>query len=202
MEPWIVPIVVTRLIVVSDALSMSSPATMAPASTLIGNVTNGRIATMEVTSETVITSIPQQSVARSMSVLMAPVLNIPSAVMVAETAGMVRMNTIVHVGRTSSRVTMASAYQNIWSVTGNQTVGISLTSETVPAQGRNSGVTPVSAFRTPGGVTFGSIAATVPTNTVANHNVEIMSLPAAMAVALTTDKSAIDGTIVPIAAMS
>uniref|UniRef100_A0A8D8ISY6 (northern house mosquito) hypothetical protein n=1 Tax=Culex pipiens TaxID=7175 RepID=A0A8D8ISY6_CULPI len=80
---------------VSDALSMSSPATMAAASTLIGNVTSIRIATMEVTSETVIITIPQQSAAHNTSVLMVPVLNIPSAVMVAETAGMVRMNTIV-----------------------------------------------------------------------------------------------------------
>lgn len=202
MEPWIAPTVVTRLIVVSDALSMSSPATMAAASTLIGNVTGVRIATMEVTSETVIITIPQQSAAHNTSVLMVPVLNIPSAVMVAETAEMVRMNTIAHVGRTSSRVTMANAYQNILCVTGNQTVGISLTRGTVPAQGRNSDVTPVSAFRSPDGVTFGSIAPTVPTNTVANHNVEIMSLPAAMAIALTRDKSAIGGTIVPIAAMS
>lgn len=38
--------------------------------------------------------------------------------------------------------------------------------------------------------------------TMKNHNVEIMSLPAAMAIALTRDKSAIGGTIVPIAAMS
>lgn len=131
MEPWIVPIVVTSLIVVNDALLMSFLVTMEHVSISIAIVTDKPIAQMVATKETAIITIHLHSVAHNMSVLTVPVLNIPRDVTAAETAGMDRMSKIVHVDPTNSRATMDSAYRNIWYVTGNRTVEINLTNETV-----------------------------------------------------------------------
>lgn len=193
---------VTNMIAVNDALSMSFHVTMEHVSTSIANVTEQLIAPMAVTRETVIITIPLHSVVHNMSARTEPALSIPSDVMVAETAEMDRMNIIVHADPTNSRVTMDSVYQNIWSATSNRTVETSLTNETVHARGLSSDVTPVSAYRSPGAVTFGSIVAMVLTSTVANLNVGSMSLPVVTAAALTSDKNVIDVMTVQTAAMS
>lgn len=181
---------------------MSFRVTMEHVSTSIANVTEQLIAPMVATRETVITTILLHSVAHNMSALTGPVLSILSDVMVVEIAEMDRMSKIVHVVPTSSRVTMDSAFQNIWSATGNRIVEINLTNETVPAQGQSSDATPVSAYRSLGGVIFGLIVPTVLTSTVANLNVGIMSLPVVTAAASTTDKNVIDDMIVQTAAMN
>lgn len=164
---------------------MSFLVTMEHVSISIAIVTDKPIAQMVATKETAIITIHLHSVAHNMSVLTEPVLNIPRDVTAAETAGMDRMSKIVHVDPTNSRATMDSAYRNIWYVTGNRTVEINLTNETVPAPGLSSDVTPVSAFQSLGGVISELIALTDLTSTVANHNVGIMSLPVVTAAAST-----------------
>lgn len=164
---------------------MSFLVTMEHVSISIAIVTDKPIAQMVATKETAIITIHLHSVAHNMSVLTVPVLNIPRDVTAAETAGMDRMSKIVHVDPTNSRATMDSAYRNIWYVTGNRTVEINLTNETVPAPGLSSDVTPVSAFQSLGGVISELIALTDLTSTVANHNVGIMSLPVVTAAAST-----------------
>lgn len=194
--------VVTSMIAVNGALSMSFRVTMEHVSTSIANVTEQTIAPMEATRETVIITILRHSVAHNMSALMGPVLSMLSDVTVVEIAEMDRTSKIVHVGPTNSHVTMDSAYQNICSATGNRIVEINPTNETVPAQGLSSDVTPVSAYRSLGGVIFGLTVPTVLTSTAANPNVGIMSLPVATAAASTTDKNVIDVMIVQTAAMN
>lgn len=164
---------------------MSFLVTTEHVSTSIVNVTDQRIAPMAVTRGTVIIIIPRHSVAHNMSAPTEPVLSIPSDVMAAGIAEMGRMSTIVHVDPTNLPVTMGSAYQDIWFATSNRIVEINLTSETVPAQGLSSDVTPVNAYRSLGDVIFGSIVPMVLMSMAANRNVGNMSLPVVTAAAST-----------------
>lgn len=149
-----VVMVVTRLIVVLGAQSISLPALTVLVSTEINAATDARIVGTAVMKSIVKRTIHQTSnVVRVVtSAPKVPVLNIPNFATDRGIVAMDQMSKIVRAEHLSSPVAMDNAFQTIWCATKTQTAAINRMKETVLAPGKSSGATPVSAFHLPADV--------------------------------------------------